>query len=47
MYQQWSGLYKDSLNADIVVLGSSRALVQYNPIILDSILLVLLSSIHV
>lgn len=38
MYQQWSGLYKDSLNADIVVLGSSRALVQYNPIILDSIL---------
>ena len=38
MYQQWSGLYKDSLYADVVVLGSSRAWTQYNPVILDSIL---------
>lgn len=38
VYQQWSGLYQDSLNADIVVLGSSRAWTQYNPTILDSIL---------
>lgn len=38
VYQQWSGLYQDSLNADIVVLGSSRAWTQYNPAILDSIL---------
>lgn len=37
-YQQWSGLYQDSINADIVVLGSSRAWTQYNPTILDSIL---------
>lgn len=38
MYQQWSGLYQDSLSADIVVLGSSRAWTQYNPAILDSLL---------
>ena len=38
VYQQWSGLYKDSLYADVVVLGSSRAWTQYNPAILDSIL---------
>ena len=38
MYQQWNGLYKDSLYADMVVLGSSRAWTQYNPEILDSIL---------
>ena len=37
-YQQWSGLYQDSINADVVVLGSSRAWTQYNPAILDSIL---------
>lgn len=38
IYQQWSGLYKDSLYADVIVLGSSRAWTQYNPAILDSIL---------
>ena len=38
MYQQWSRLYQDSLSADVVVLGSSRAWTQYNPEILDSIL---------
>lgn len=38
MYQQWSGICQDSLSADVVVLGSSRAWTQYNPAILDSIL---------
>ena len=31
-------MYQDSLNADVVVLGSSRAWTQYNPTILDSML---------
>ena len=37
-YQQWSNLYKDSLESDIIILGSSRAWVQYSPNILDSLL---------
>ena len=37
-YQQWSGLYQDSINADVIILGNSRALTQYDPSIIDSFL---------
>jgi hypothetical protein len=38
IYQQWSELYHDKISSDVIVLGNSRAWVQYNPMILDSIL---------
>ena len=34
----WNQIYEDSTFYDLVVMGSSRAWVQYNPLILDSIL---------
>ena len=37
-YQGWSKIINEQLNADLVVMGSSRAWVQYDPAILDSIL---------
>lgn len=37
-YVGWNDIIHDSLDADLLIMGSSRALVQYNPAILDSIL---------
>lgn len=34
----WNDIIYDSINADLLIMGSSRAWVQYNPEILDSIL---------
>lgn len=38
IYQQWSEIYQNKISSDVIVLGNSRAWVQYNPMILDSIL---------
>lgn len=38
MYVAWNQVYNDSTFYDVVINGSSRAWVQYNPLILDSIL---------
>ncbi len=37
-YMCWDVVYNDTVNYDIVINGSSRAYVQYNPFILDSVL---------
>lgn len=37
-YVGWNEIIHQQLNADIVIMGSSRAWVQYNPFVLDSIL---------
>ena len=37
-YSEWSDLFPGKINADVLVLGSSRAWVQVSPKILDSIL---------
>lgn len=36
-YKIWDSLHKDSINADIIIMGSSRAWRQYNTHIIDSI----------
>lgn len=38
MYAGWNAIYNDTTNYDLVVLGNSRAVVQYDPSILDSVL---------
>lgn len=37
-FKQWNDIYFNHLKNDVVINGSSRAWVQYNPIILDTIL---------
>lgn len=37
-FKQWSDIYFNKLDNDVVINGSSRAWLQYNPAILDSIL---------
>ena len=36
--ESWYDLMKGDIEADVIIMGSSRAWVQYNPLILDSIL---------
>lgn len=38
IYAAWNQIYNDTTNYDLVISGNSRAWVQYNPFILDSIL---------
>ena len=38
IYASWNTIYNDTTNYDLVVLGNSRAVVQYDPSILDSVL---------
>lgn len=38
MFASWNQIYNDSTNYDLIINGSSRAWLQYNPIILDTIL---------
>ena len=38
MYMSWGDFTRGQLDADLVIMGASRAWVQYNPAILDSIL---------
>ena len=38
MYAGWNAIYNDTTNYDLVVLGNSRALVQYDPHKLDTVL---------
>lgn len=38
MFEGWHDVYQDTTHYDVLISGSSRALVQYDPLILDSIL---------
>lgn len=38
MYREWNRIIHDTIDADLVVMGSSRAREQYNPYIMDSLL---------
>ena len=38
VYNNWNKIIYDTINADLLVLGSSRAVNHYNPLIMDSIL---------
>jgi hypothetical protein len=38
MYAAWNHVYNDTTDYDLVINGSSRAWVQYDPMILDSML---------
>jgi len=38
VYVGWSDIYNDTTNYDLVINGNSRAWVQYNPMILDTLL---------
>lgn len=38
MFANWNQIYNDTTNYDLVINGNSRAWVQYNPFIIDSIL---------
>lgn len=38
MYNAWNNIIHDSIDADLLVMGSSRAWVQYDPHIMDSLL---------
>lgn len=40
IFANWNQIYNDTTNYDLVINGNSRAWVQYNPFILDSILYV-------
>ena len=40
LYNEWNNIIHDKIEADLVVIGSSRAWVQYDPRIMDSLLLV-------
>lgn len=37
-FANWNDIYDDNINADILVIGSSRAYVQFNPHVIDSTL---------
>ena len=37
-FANWNDIYRQQLNSDVLIMGSSRAYVQFNPRILDSIL---------
>ncbi len=37
-YETWNEMLAGDINADLIIMGSSRAWVQYSPLILDSIL---------
>lgn len=37
-YVSWNDLYRQNINADVLIMGSSRAYVQFNPAIIDTIL---------
>lgn len=37
MFEGWHDVFQDTMHYDVLISGSSRALVQYNPIIIDSI----------
>lgn len=37
-YEGWNEILKKPIDADMLIMGNSRALVQYDPAILDSIL---------
>ena len=38
IFSQWNDIYKSNMDNDLVIMGSSRAYVQYNPVVLDSVL---------
>ena len=38
IYLSWHAIIHDTIDADLLVMGSSRAWVQYNPHIMDSML---------
>jgi len=37
-YQTWNDLYNREIDADVLVMGSSRAYVQFNPAIIDTVM---------
>ena len=37
IYEAWNQIYTDTTNYDLIIAGNSRAYVQYDPIIVDSI----------
>lgn len=37
-FQAWNGIYNQNLDNDVIIMGSSRAFVQFNPRIIDSVL---------
>ena len=37
-FQAWNNIYNQEMNNDVVIMGSSRAFVQFNPRIIDSVL---------
>jgi hypothetical protein len=39
-YKEWNCIIQDSINANLLIMGSSRAVVQYDPRIIDSFLCV-------
>lgn len=38
MFNTYNAIFSDTLHSDVVIMGSSRGQVQYNPLILDSVL---------
>ena len=38
VYREWNNIIHDTIDADLLVVGSSRAWVQYDPCIMDSVL---------
>ena len=39
LYNEWNHIIHDTIESDLVIIGSSRAWAQYDPRIIDSILL--------
>ena len=37
-YVSWNDLYQHNIDADVLIMGSSRAYVHFNPAIMDTIL---------
>lgn len=37
-FATWNDIYRRNVNADVLIMGSSRAFVQFNPAIIDSVL---------
>ncbi len=37
-FATWNDIYKKNIDADVLVMGSSRAFVQFNPAVIDSVL---------
>ena len=38
LFQSWNDIYYGNMKCDVVVMGSSRGFVQYDPAVIDSVL---------